>query len=167
VLAAVFILAIAGWLASVHLSSTSKIWHPIDKLIKEADIHFSELLVGGEPQTVAQAAEAYRMRRGRHPPPFFDKWFEWAQEHNCMIHEFMFDQVHEDIEPFWGADAARMRADAASWPVILTVRDGVAERRRMTPTFWDSWDMVWLRMMKEIPSAYLPDVDMALNEDDR
>ncbi|CAK4030832.1 Hypothetical predicted protein [Lecanosticta acicola] len=141
--------------------------HPIDKLIVDANAAFSTALADGNPPTVALAAAAYRERRGRHPPPFFDKWFEWAQENNCTHIESMFDQVYEDVEPFWGAHPAKVRADAASWPVILSVRDGVIERRRMTEPMWGSRDMSWHKMLAQIPSNSLPDVDIPLNTDDK
>lgn len=39
--------------------------------------------------------------RGRHPPPHFDKWFEFASSHGCVIIEDLFDQIYRDIDPFW------------------------------------------------------------------
>lgn len=141
--------------------------HPIDELMADADQTFSAFTAIGNPATVAEAAAEYRKRRGRHPPPMFDRWVAWAQEKDCMHIEAMFDQVYEDVEPFWGTDAAKVRADAASWPLILTVRDGSIERRRMLEPVLFSRDMYWHQMLEEIPADAIPDVDIPLNTDDK
>ncbi|UJO18963.1 Beta-1,2-xylosyltransferase 1 [Fulvia fulva] len=171
VIACVCIVLVAG-LVWVHLPSRVSIdpaimSHAIDNLIKDANATFTAMIAEGNPATVAEAAVAYRARRGRHPPPHFDKWFAWAQEHECTHIESMFDQVYEDIEPFWGVDGARVRADAASWPLILSVRDGEIDRRRVLAPEWGSRDLAWADMLKQIPSDGLPDVDMPLNNDDK
>ncbi|KID99658.1 Lipopolysaccharide-modifying protein, partial [Metarhizium majus ARSEF 297] len=130
--------------------------HPIDKLIYDAQHQFAAIS-SGESKTLEQAAQAYRKARGRHPPPHFDKWFEYAQSHNALIVEAFFDQIYEDLEPFWGIDPAPMRREASQFEMTINVRNGTAT----AGSDW-MWTRIWLDMAKTI-EALLPDMDIALN----
>ncbi|OAA57793.1 Lipopolysaccharide-modifying protein [Cordyceps fumosorosea ARSEF 2679] len=130
--------------------------HPIDSLISDAQHKFTELL-RKETKTVEDAAQAYRQRRGRHPPPGFHEWFEFAQSKNALIVEDFFDQIHHDIEPFWGVDAAAMRRESRAFEMTINVRDG----RATAGSDW-FWTQIWLRLVKNIEHL-LPDMDIPLN----
>ncbi|TWU75926.1 hypothetical protein ED733_006262 [Metarhizium rileyi] len=130
--------------------------HPIDRLIYDAQHQFAAM-TSGESKTLEEAAQAYRKVRGRHPPPHFDKWFEYAQSHNALIVEGFFDQIYDDLEPFWGIDPAPMRREASQFEMTITVRNGTAT----TGTDW-MWTKIWLNMTKTI-EALLPDMDIAIN----
>lgn len=130
--------------------------HPIDKLIYDAQRQFAAMS-SGESKTLEEAAQAYRKARGRHPPPHFDKWFEYAQANNAMIVEGFFDQVYEDLEPFWGIDPAPMRREASQFEMTINVRNGTAIAHSDWP-----WTKIWLNMTKTIEHL-LPDMDIALN----
>ncbi|KAG5984255.1 hypothetical protein E4U55_005526 [Claviceps digitariae] len=130
--------------------------HPIDKLIFDAQHEFAAL-ASGESKTVQEAAQAYRQRRGRHPPPRFDKWFEYARSHNAVIVESFFDQIYHDLEPFWGVNPAPMRREASQFEMTINIRDGTAK----AGSDW-FWTQVWLNMTKTVEHL-LPDMDLALN----
>lgn len=130
--------------------------HPIDTLISDAQSVFSRL-ISKQTKTVEEAAEAYRKRRGRHPPPHFDKWFEFAQSHNAVIVEDFFDQVYHDLEPFWGMDASNIRNEASSFEMTINVRNGNAT----AGSDW-FWTRIWLDLVKTVEHL-LPDMDLALN----
>ncbi|KAG5937193.1 hypothetical protein E4U60_002094 [Claviceps pazoutovae] len=130
--------------------------HPIEKLIYDAQREFAAL-TSEESKTVQEAAQAYRKRRGRHPPPHFDKWFEFAQSHNALVVESFFDQIYHDIEPFWGADPAPMRREASQFEMTINIRNGVAT----AGSDW-FWTKVWLNMTRTVEHL-LPDMDLALN----
>ncbi|KAJ3474199.1 hypothetical protein NLG97_g9949 [Lecanicillium saksenae] len=130
--------------------------HPIDSLIFDAQNKFAELL-RKETTTIQDAAQAYRKRRGRHPPPGFDRWFEFAQSKNAVIVEDFFDQIHHDLEPFWGVEAAVMRRESQSFEMTINVRNGNAT----SGSDW-FWTEIWLRLVKNIEHA-LPDMDIPLN----
>ncbi|KAF8204220.1 glycosyl transferase family 90-domain-containing protein [Mycena galopus ATCC 62051] len=49
--------------------------------------------------TLEQAMARYSLRNNRPPPPMYDKWFEFAQEHSCLIDEY--EQISRDFEPFY------------------------------------------------------------------
>ncbi|OLN90177.1 Beta-1,2-xylosyltransferase 1-like protein 5 [Colletotrichum chlorophyti] len=130
--------------------------HPIDTLIKEADETFEKLLKK-ESKTLPEAAKAYRERRGRHPPPGFDAWFQFAQERKAVIVEDFFDQIYHDLRPFWGVEPSRIRKEAAEWEMVIQVRKGRATRE----SDW-FWTVHWTNMLKTIEHL-LPDMDIALN----
>lgn len=130
--------------------------HPIDKLVYDAQMTFAEL-TSKESKTVEEAAQAYRKRRGRHPPPGFDKWFEFARSKNAVIVEDFFDRIYQDLQPFWGLDPAVIRKEAWDFEMTINIRDGNATAR--SDFFWTK---IWLKMIKTIDHL-LPDMDIALN----
>src|SRR5438046_905268 len=67
--------------------------HPIDTLIRASDKQFKSLLLRQSYDLKSAAAE-YRRQRGRHPPPGFDAWFEFAQEKEAIIVECFWDQIY-------------------------------------------------------------------------
>ncbi|KAK4187874.1 family 90 putative glycosyltransferase [Podospora australis] len=130
--------------------------HPIDWLIKVAEKDFDQKLAR-ESHTLAEAAAAYRKRRGRHPPPGFDKWFEFAQEKEAVIVEDFWDQIYHDLEPFWALPAGRIRKDAWNFEMQINIRNGNAT----SGSDW-FWTKIWLKMIKTFDHL-LPDMDLALN----
>lgn len=130
--------------------------HPIDELIRLAEKNFREVLAK-ESTTVAQAAKAYRERRGRHPPPGFDKWFEFAQENDAIIVEDFFDRIYHDLNPFWGLDPKLIRKEAWDFEMTINIRNHNAS----AGSDW-FWTQIWLKMFKTIEHL-LPDMDVALN----
>ncbi|PNH69198.1 hypothetical protein VD0002_g1082 [Verticillium dahliae] len=130
--------------------------HPIDDLIKKAEATFDDMMAR-EARTVEDAAKAYRERRGRHPPPGFETWFNFAKKKRSIVVEDFFDQIHHDLEPFWGIEPYRIRKEAASYEMFITVRDGFAN----TTSDW-FWTQIWLDLFRTIEDM-LPDMDIALN----
>lgn len=74
-----------------------------------------------------------------------------------MIVEDFFDQIYQDLEPFWGVDPAPMRREASQFEMTINVRDGVAKAGSEWP-----WTQIWLNMTKTVEHL-LPDMDIALN----
>jgi hypothetical protein len=131
--------------------------HPIDHLINEAK-KTQHALLAKRTTKLAAAADAYRKRRGRHPPPGFDKWFKYAKTHNAIIVEDFFDQIYHDLTPFWGLPAKHIRQHAKQLPFTISVRNHQMQK------FQDdsNWMSIWNGMVKEIKD-YLPDLDMPMN----
>ncbi|RKU43268.1 hypothetical protein DL546_005440 [Coniochaeta pulveracea] len=130
--------------------------HPIDTLIAKAEKDFDALLAS-ESKTLADAAAAYRKRRGRHPPPGFDDWFKFAKDHNAVVVEDFWDQVYHDLEPFWALPAAQIRKDAWDFEMTINVRD----HKATAGSEW-FWTQIWLNLTQTIEHL-LPDMDIALN----
>lgn len=135
--------------------------HYIDELISTGKANFAHLR-SKETKNVAQAAAAYRARRGRHPPPAFDGWVRFARENKAIVIEDMFDQIYHDIAPLWALDPADMRVQSARWPRTIRIRNGAATQQTDQQRMWmDEWH----DMISGIASR-LPDVDLAMNEMD-
>ncbi|KAK4150998.1 glycosyltransferase [Chaetomidium leptoderma] len=130
--------------------------HPIDRLIKTAEKEFA-IKIAKSTETLPAAAAAYRQRRGRHPPPGFDKWHDFAREKNAIIVEDFWDQIYHDLEPFWALKPARIRKDAREFEMRIEIRD----RKASTRSDW-FWTQIWLEMIQTIEHL-LPDMDLALN----
>ncbi|KAF2857240.1 glycosyltransferase family 90 protein [Piedraia hortae CBS 480.64] len=133
--------------------------HPIDHLVQRADQEFAELLAK-ETDTLKAAAEAYRRRRGRQPPPRFDAWFHLARNRSAIVVEDFFDQIYHDLGPFWGVAARQVRRQALAFEHRISVRGGNATIHS------DGVDRPWMTLWQEMVgsvSAELPDVDLPIN----
>ncbi|RFU34271.1 hypothetical protein B7463_g2052, partial [Scytalidium lignicola] len=130
--------------------------HPIDELIEIGEKTFIDL-IGKETNDLHAAAEEYRKRRGRHPPPGFDKWFAFAQEKKIVMVEDFFDQIYHDLRPFWAVDPALIRKEARTYEMAINVRNHNAT----SGSGW-FWTKIWLELVKTIEDL-LPDMDLPLN----
>lgn len=135
-------------------------WHAIDTLRKRAkDEHMA--LLAKESKDMHAAAQAYQDRRGRRPPPGFDVWFQFAQEHDALVVEEFFDRIYDDLNPFWAIPAREIRQQANDFLHRISVRDGNATQR--TDLEGERpWMNLWGDLVGSI-AQYLPDLDMAIN----
>ncbi|KHJ34941.1 putative glycosyltransferase family 90 protein [Erysiphe necator] len=138
------------------IKKLKKIPHPIDELIEEAEIFFENLLAKRSYNLKTTAAK-YRERRGRHPPPGFDLWYEFARAKKAVIVEDFFDQIYHDLTPFWGVKPSMMREKARSYEMTIRIRNHQASAE----SNW-FWTQIWLDLIKSIQHL-LPDMDIALN----
>ena len=132
--------------------------HPIDYLMNKAYGTHRKLM---EKQTtdLPSTAAAYRQRRGRHPPPGFDKWFEFATKHNAIIVEDFFDQIYHDLNPFWGIDAKEIRQQAKHFSHVISIRNGNVTMKTDPERPWMD---IWSDLITNIQEL-LPDVDIPIN----
>lgn len=130
--------------------------HPIDRLIANAEKQWQDT-VADESHSLAEAAAAYRKKRGRHPPPGFDQWYKFAADNNAVMVESFWDQIYHDLEPFWALPANEIRKGAWDYEMTINVRDGVAT----AGSDW-FWTQIWLSLVQTIQHL-LPDMDIALN----
>ncbi|KAM7211503.1 glycosyltransferase family 90 protein [Rhypophila decipiens] len=141
-------------------NTTASNVHPIDTLINAArEFHDARLLKRSED--LASAAQRYRERRGRHPPPGFDRWVAYALKNDAIIVEDYFDRIYKDIAPFWGLDPKKIALQAAKWPHIVRVRGGKTEQVGDTQGRVP-WLELWAKLVSDV-GKYLPDVDMPIN----
>jgi hypothetical protein len=134
--------------------------HPIEELI--ADAHTSqENLLSHRARDVGTAADQYRKRRGRHPPPGFDAWVQYAVDHDAVIVESFFDRIYHDIAPYWALDPHVTAQRASSWHHVVRVRNGVANATGSTQGRV-AWLQLWTALILEA-APHLPDVDMPIN----
>ncbi|KAI0132962.1 hypothetical protein BJ170DRAFT_267822 [Xylariales sp. AK1849] len=134
--------------------------HPIEELI--ADAHTSqENLLNERSRDLLSAAARYRKRRGRHPPPGFDAWFQYAVDHDAIVVESFFDRIYHDLTPYWALDAHVTAERASSWHHVVRVRNGVANATGDTKGRV-AWLPLWTALVLEA-APHLPDVDMPIN----
>jgi hypothetical protein len=134
--------------------------HPISTLIDNAHLDFARLL-GKRSLTLEQAANRYRERRGRHPPPGFDAWFAAAKTKDAIVVEDFFDQVYHDINPFWALDPLQVRKQAHTQPQVIRVRDGKVDFETDNPNR-PEWIQLWTKLVEDM-MPHLPDLDMVVN----
>lgn len=75
-----------------------------------------------------------------------------------MLVESFFDQIYEDLEPFWGLDPADIRNSLADWKWTLRVRNGKV--KNIPQGRFRS--RVWGDMLQKV-AGDLPDMDIAIN----
>lgn len=141
---------------TIPLPSTSEDRHPIIELLHRADDDYHALLKG-ETYDLASAAQRYREKRGRHPPPGFDKWWQYARDNHAMIVEDFWDPIYDDINPMWALDQLDMQKDVLAQRAIFQVRGG-----NVTSDDGHFWIPTWKDMIQSV-AAHLPDMDIAMN----
>ncbi|CEJ54018.1 hypothetical protein PMG11_00344 [Penicillium brasilianum] len=151
-----------------HFSHT----HPIDLLIHKATLHYDNyLLQASASKSLTEAAQEYRKRYRQHPPPGFDKWFEYATNHSSVIID-EFDQIHENLLPFRAISPAEIRDmthQLATNPFndlgAISIRMGQVKVQEGTkPTH--AWMIKGAAEMIEKFAQHLPDMDLVFNLND-
>ncbi|KAI1334508.1 capsule associated protein [Xylariaceae sp. FL0016] len=142
------------------LKSPNSTRHPIDDLIIDAK-RTQDLLLTERSHDLETAAARYRRRRGRHPPPGFDKWFEYASKNDAIVIEKFFDRIEHDLRPFWARDPKLVSKLAADGDHVVSVRGGVAHSTGDIPGHVP-WLQLWTGLVSGV-SQWLPDVDMPIN----
>lgn len=133
--------------------------HPIDELVRRADEELQSLL-RKEAGDVHSAAQAYRERRGRQPPPGFDAWFNFAKENDALVVEDFFDQIYHDLAPFWGVPALQIRQQANDFLHRISIRSGNVTSR--TDIERREWMELWKELVQTV-GQHLPDMDLPIN----
>ncbi|RDL41420.1 uncharacterized protein BP5553_01399 [Venustampulla echinocandica] len=141
---------------TIPLPSTAEDSHPIVELLHHADDDYRALLKK-ETYDLASAAQRYREKRGRHPPPGFDRWWQYARDNHAMIVEDFWDPIYDDVNPMWALDPLDMQKDVLAQRAIFQIRGG-------NVTFDDGhfWMPTWRDMIQSV-AAHLPDMDIAMN----
>lgn len=135
--------------------------HPIQHLIQSAQANFTALQKT-RSRTLADAAAKYRQRRGRHPPPGFDAWFEAARKRDVIVIEDFFDRIHHDLNPFWALDPAEMRRRVHAQVEVIQIRAGNVTVMDSSP-HPQTWLQIWAGLVQEMGPGNIPDMDMFVN----
>ncbi|KAJ7762319.1 glycosyl transferase family 90-domain-containing protein [Mycena maculata] len=67
-------------------------------LFRDPDVSI-DALYARQSSSLEQAVARYSLRNNRPPPPMYNEWYTFAQNHSCLIDEY--DQVSRDFEPFY------------------------------------------------------------------
>lgn len=141
--------------------------HPIRGLMQEADRAWNAH-EEGRSRNFKEAVIKYRSKYGRHPPPGFRDWYRFARERN--VHNIdAFEQIMDDLRPFWGVEpatirslAAHMSEDESAGVSGLHIRD-----RKIWKLTNPNWRIETFATMVEQFVEYLPDMDIAMNRLDQ
>ncbi|KAL1890431.1 hypothetical protein Sste5346_008258 [Sporothrix stenoceras] len=139
---------------------TVKTPHPITSLIEKHEAQWEQIMSHGQ-KSVHEAAEAYRERRGHHPPPHFDEWAKAALKENSVIVESFFDRIYHDLKPLWSISATNITFTTISQPNVIRIRGGkVAHFTNGTGN--TKWVKTYADFIGEF-SDKLPDMDIPIN----
>jgi hypothetical protein len=139
--------------------------HPIEYLMNAAKKRFQKMK-NNEIHTIDQAAAQYRKLRGRHPPPAFDAWYHYASSHNAIINERFWDQMYDDLAPFWSIGPVVLRKQAHVFSPKISIRNGKIEAKAHNQhSKLGLWEDMLTTLANE-PNVHLPDVDIPLNVND-
>ncbi|KAF2107428.1 hypothetical protein BDV96DRAFT_625460 [Lophiotrema nucula] len=138
--------------------------HPALQLIKSAEKDFQDLL-DRQSKSLEAAVLEYRRRHGVHPPPHFDKWYEFATRNGVQLID-EFDMINDMLLPYWGMKPSTIRLrvkNALGFQknalVGMMVRNGDVVKVEGGPE-WQQ--QATAGMMKDFVQ-YLPDMDLAFN----
>lgn len=140
--------------------------HPVARLIQNAEQQF-ETKRSRQSRTLADAVQEYRRRYNMHPPPHFNKWFEFAQAKGVQIID-EYDTIYHSLLPFWGLAPQTIRSRARETLGFDNQVMGVLVRGgKVTLSDGGGDGRQWQRdatvgMMKDFVQ-YLPDMDLVFN----
>ncbi len=87
--------------------------HPIYELIARAEALWNAK-VAKQSRTLKQAVQEYRRRYGRYPPPGFDAWWEYTEQHNVQLRDD-YHQIFLSLLGFWGVRPSELRSLRDNW----------------------------------------------------
>ncbi|KAK5795835.1 hypothetical protein VI817_005120 [Penicillium citrinum] len=160
--------ALCAALTKHHFSHT----HPIDILIHEGNIQYEDYLSrASTSETLEDAVSEYRKRYQQHPPPGFDKWYEFATSRSSLVID-EFDQIYKNLLPFRALSPAAIREAThklATNPFndlgAVSIRNGKPKvQEGIKPTH--AWMVKGAAQMIEKFSQHLPDMDVVFNLND-
>jgi hypothetical protein len=169
-----FIFALCPLLLAIRntsvISGALEIWsgaratvHPIELLVEQQRSKYSAMLERQSPTLKAAAAE-YLRRYKRHPPPGFDRWYEYAQAEKSIIIDD-YDIITELLEPFWRVSPAQIRDNIAK--VLESPANRVMGMSIRNHTIsridHDSWLLSQISELIRPFMQDLPDMDVVFN----
>lgn len=138
--------------------------HPIEKLMQEANRKWHQY-DDSRSASFRDAVAKYRQTYGRHPPPGFKEWYEFARKRG--VHNVDdFHQITGDLRPFWATPPQDIRKMAAR---LLTSEGiaGLSIRNHKVKMHGEGWRVETLKASVERLAKYLPDMDIAMNAMDQ
>lgn len=141
--------------------------HPITQMMEDADKQW-RIYESSVSTTFRQTVEKYRSTFGRHPPPAFKDWYKFARERNVFnIDDFQ--QVMDDLRPFWSVNASDIRIHAAHMAenpkfgaAVISIR-----KHKVANVLNGSWRSETMVKVINTFVKYLPDMDIAMNRLDQ
>ncbi|KAJ6446929.1 capsular associated protein [Purpureocillium lavendulum] len=122
----------------------------------------------GASKSLSSAVAEYKRRYDMAPPPNFDKWYEYATTQGSPIIDD-FDQIYQDVLPFWGVEPRVLRARTGhllQHPTLemggMRIQGGKVYQSPHIPGT-HRWMAEALERMIEPFAKWLPDMVFAVN----
>ena len=146
--------------------------HPLQRIIYDARVRSDAWRIHASiSQRLAVAVDEYRERNhGREPPPGFGKWYSFATNKKSVVID-QFEQISNDLLPFWAVPPAEIRRQVASLAtepkvVMVTVLGGVVSHSEVSNPEHKKVLEDFIKMTKPF-ALNLPDMQLPINLDDR
>ncbi|KAL1641722.1 hypothetical protein SLS61_009996 [Didymella pomorum] len=167
---ATFVLLLIGFSIGVVVYRRQEpiLEHPIASLIEQASVQHEQWAAQAHrSQSLAQAVVNYQQRYKRDPPPYFDKWYQFAVARNSIVIDD-YDSIEEDLTLFSSYTPDDLRLRTAT--VLAThqdvggvrIRDGSADALGDVPEEF-RWVIDGATSMIKQFAEFLPDMDLAFN----
>ncbi|KAF1926396.1 glycosyltransferase family 90 protein [Didymella exigua CBS 183.55] len=167
---ATFVLILIGFSVGVVIYRRQEpiLEHPVTFLIEQASVHHENWAAQAyRSQSLAQAVVNYQQRYKRDPPPYFDKWYQFAVARNSIVIDD-YDSIEEDLALFSSYTPDDLRLRTAT--VLAThqqvggvrIRDGSADALGNVPDE-SKWVVDGATSMIKQFAEFLPDMDLAFN----
>ncbi|SJL16212.1 uncharacterized protein ARMOST_19731 [Armillaria ostoyae] len=101
------------FLSNGLLEVNSELPHPIYQLIEFSERKWKAKLQRAS-KTLDEAVDEYERRYRRAPPRGFDKWWEYVEKNNVQLPD-EYDQIHRDLEPYWGVNPVDLARIVSEW----------------------------------------------------
>ena len=140
--------------------------HPIYQLIANAESDLENTL-NTQSKSLEEAVTEYRRRYKLHPPPNFEKWYDFANRKGVQLID-EYDTIFHSLLPFWALDPMIIRnrtREALGFDNALIgifIRDG----KVVNMEGGDKWQQDSTAGMMKDFLQYLPDMDLAFNKHD-
>lgn len=141
--------------------------HPISLLMVEADKAW-RAYNDGLSTTFRDTVSKYRRKYGRHPPPGFKEWYQFAKKKN--VHNVDdFEQIMDDMRPFWAVPPRILRKLAANmWKDNDQGVSGIHIRsHKVVNQTNQNWRTETMVTLIEQVIKHVPDMDIAMNSLDQ
>lgn len=166
------ILALAATIYTPIKASRLLDSHPLSKIIYDSRIGADRWLrYAAQSDSLPVAVQEYLERHnGRDPPAKFDVWYKFAKDHNSPILDH-FAQMENDILPFWGMAPSKIREGirrAVDEPdmAMLKIHNGTAKHNLGPANAYRLVMEELVNLVKDF-AKHLPDMELAINMDDR
>jgi hypothetical protein len=167
---ATFVLLLIGFSVGVVVYRHQEpiLEHPITSLMEQASVEHEQWAAQAHrSQSLAQAVVNYQQRYKRDPPPYFDKWYQFAVARNSIVIDD-YDSIEDDLALFSSYTPDDLRLRTAT--VLAThqqvggvrVRDGSADALGSVPEE-SRWIIDGATSMIKQFAEFLPDMDLAFN----
>lgn len=142
--------------------------HPISALVEQANTqHEHWASQAYRSQSLAQAVVNYQQRYKRDPPPYFDKWYQFAVARSSIVIDD-YDSIEDDLTLYSSYTPDDLRLRTAT--VLAThrgvggvrIRDGSADPLGDVPEE-SKWIIDGATSMIKQFAEFLPDMDLAFN----